>query len=317
MGSICYMAMSSYPYASNYISGAIMGTTDGSLPAYPVKYACNEYLTQSFDTDAERVEAIGAFNAVFWNSDGADKCLDTDGMWDTYNNYIWDYLYCRSLLMPSGTKGGSNDMLYASEWNVEDTISWCNMQYEIEVDEKGPASRKYGGRNVYKAMSNIVFSNGDMDPWMPGGVVTKQSESVVNIMIEAAGHHLDLMFSNSADPQSVVDARNVEIEHIEKWISEANNKYNAGMCDAMNVDSDEEPVAVVDELFEMKRSSVVKKRPRSKSNHNVFIVMGFMLIIAAVLVYGLKEFVANRQKEMSQSNAGWSEESEPLTATIY
>ena len=33
--SISYMAMSSYPYASNYISGAVCGTTTGSLPAYP------------------------------------------------------------------------------------------------------------------------------------------------------------------------------------------------------------------------------------------------------------------------------------------
>merc|ERR1719378_10496 len=35
--SLSYMAMSSYPYASNYISGAVLGTTTGSLPAYPVR----------------------------------------------------------------------------------------------------------------------------------------------------------------------------------------------------------------------------------------------------------------------------------------
>eukprot|EP00486_Rosalina_sp_Unknown_P016784 CAMPEP_0201582920 /NCGR_PEP_ID=MMETSP0190_2-20130828/92197_1 /ASSEMBLY_ACC=CAM_ASM_000263 /TAXON_ID=37353 /ORGANISM="Rosalina sp." /LENGTH=77 /DNA_ID=CAMNT_0048023841 /DNA_START=1 /DNA_END=230 /DNA_ORIENTATION=- len=77
-------------------------------------------------------------------------------MWDTYNNYIWDYLYCRSLLMPSGSKGGDNDMLFSSEWDADATISWCNDEYDIAVDDHGPASRKYGGRRIYKAMSNIV-----------------------------------------------------------------------------------------------------------------------------------------------------------------
>mmetsp|Transcript_50248 Transcript_50248/g.45033 ORF Transcript_50248/g.45033 Transcript_50248/m.45033 type:complete len:592 (-) Transcript_50248:244-2019(-) len=237
--SISYMSMSSYPYASNYISGAVCGTTTGSLPAYPMKTACNEYLTQEFDSDLERVRAIGSFNAVFWNSDGLNTCLDPDTLWDTYNNYIWDYLYCRSLLMPSGSKGGDNDMLMSSEWSVSDTIEWCNSEYNIAVDIKGPASRKYGGRHIYKAMSNIVFSNGNQDPWYPGGVLTSESDSLVNILIDAAGHHLDLMFSNSADPQSVIDARAAEVEYISGWISQANNKWNMGMCDVENVEEEE------------------------------------------------------------------------------
>ena len=232
--SIAYMAMSSYPYPSNYISGAVLGTTTGSLPAYPLTYSCNQYLTKQFDSSIDRIEAIGKFNDVFWNSDGLNECIDIDTLWDTYSNYIWDYLYCRSLLMPSGSKGGDNDMFWESEWSAQDTILWCNQQYDINVDIKGPASRKYGGRNIYKSMSNIVFSNGDMDPWMGGGVLTQQSESLVNILIESAGHHLDLMFSNSNDPQSVIDARNIEIENIEKWIRQADNDWNMGMCDIQN-----------------------------------------------------------------------------------
>eukprot|EP01083_Nonionella_stella_P076031 206986_1 len=234
--SISYMSMSSYPYASNYISGAVLGKTDGALPAYPMTYACNQYLTQTFDTSIDRVTAIGAFNAVFWNSDGSNTCIDPETLWDTYNNYIWDYLYCRSLLMPSGSKGNGEDMLWDAQWNAEDTMAWCNEEYDIVVDTMGPASRKYGGREIYKSMTNIVFSNGDMDPWMPGGVLTTQSESLESIMIANAGHHLDLMFSNSADPQSVQDARNEEVEWIEQWIMQANSKWNMGMCDALNED---------------------------------------------------------------------------------
>jgi len=238
--------MSSYPYASNYIAGAVLGTETGSLPAYPVASACNDFLTEDFGDDAEaRVAAIGKFSAVFWNSDGQDTCLDPLTMWDTYNSYIWDYLYCRSLLMPNGMLGGEHDMFWESQWSQEGTVAWCNEQYSIEVDSKGPASRKYGGRALAKAMSNVVFSNGDMDPWMPGGISEADvgnSDSLVAMMVEGGGHHLDLMFSNSADPQSVVAVREAEAAQIRQWIMQSESGFATGMCSAQNKERVEEKV---------------------------------------------------------------------------
>lgn len=40
----------------------------------------------------------------------------------------------------------------------------------------------------------------------------------------AGAHHLDLMFSNPADPPSVREARAVEEHYIAKWISEARGR---------------------------------------------------------------------------------------------
>lgn len=113
-------------------------------------------------------------------------------------------------------------------------MAWCNEEYDIDVDSNGPASRVYGGRSIAKAMSNVVFSNGDMDPWYPGGVLEDESDSLVTIMIEDAGHHLDLMFSNSADSQSLKDARAKEVEMIEKWIMYADNDFVKGVCSVEN-----------------------------------------------------------------------------------
>merc|ERR1712204_33958 len=205
-----------------------------------------------------------------------------------------------------GTKGGSNDMMFESEWDVKGTIAWCNEQYDIAVDVKGPASRKYGGRNVYKAMSNIVFSNGDMDPWMPGGVLTKQSESVVNIMIEEAGHHLDLMFSNSNDPQSVIDARAVEVQQIEKWIAQSDAKWNAGMCDEMNEDIDGSDD---DSLF-VQMNGLVSKKHGWNVNFNVMIGTFVLMMVAVVMAYAFKQYSATKGKIVNVS------EIEPLR-TIY
>jgi hypothetical protein len=91
----------------------------------------------------------------------------------------------------------------------------------------------YGGLRIQYA-SNIVFTNGNLDPWSPAGVRPQQTPgekiplktlsndgSVLSLSIDMGGHHLDLFWSDENDPQSVKDVRSIEREHIRKWIREA------------------------------------------------------------------------------------------------
>lgn len=48
---------------------------------------------------------------------------------------------------------------------------------------------------VCRGTSNIVFSNGLLDPWSVFGVLHDVSDSVVAITIPDGAHHLDLMYS--------------------------------------------------------------------------------------------------------------------------
>jgi len=87
-----------------------------------------------------------------------------------------------------------------------------------------------GGLNM-DGYSNVVFSNGYLDPWASGGVRSagwkKGDDSVIKLneegnsialIIEDGAHHLDLFFPNEADPDSVLAAREVEKDMIKMWI---------------------------------------------------------------------------------------------------
>ena len=82
--------------------------------------------------------------------------------------------------------------------------------------------------------TNIVWSNGALDPWSgqgvyppgggPGGPMVQNVSadgSQISLMLDLGAHHLDLMFSHPDDPKSVIEARKVELEHMHKWVDEA------------------------------------------------------------------------------------------------
>jgi hypothetical protein len=48
--------------------------------------------------------------------------------------------------------------------------------------------------------------------------------SVVALVIEEGAHHLDLMFSDPDDPDSVIQVRRQELSHIKKWVEQARSR---------------------------------------------------------------------------------------------
>lgn len=70
----------------------------------------------------------------------------------------------------------------------------------------------------FSGASNIIFSNGLLDPWSGGGVLRTRNGNVQIIIIPDGAHHLDLRAANKDDPLSVKSARRTELKWIEKWL---------------------------------------------------------------------------------------------------
>ena len=79
----------------------------------------------------------------------------------------------------------------------------------------------FGGRNPKKdfsSLENVIFSNGELDPWLYGGITEDINDRVKVILISSAAHGLDLASPNSEDPPSLIQARIEETDAIKSWI---------------------------------------------------------------------------------------------------
>ena len=112
-------------------------------------------------------------------------------------------------------------MFLADPWNADAFVKNCqlyshlNPQFDWALDT-------FGGRNPSKDFmhaSNIVFTNGELDPWRAGGLlhdVPGDSDIVVRVL-EGGAHHLELRLPNPADPDDVNEVRNLIEQHIVQW----------------------------------------------------------------------------------------------------
>merc|ERR1719205_238725 len=118
-------------------------------------------------------------------------------------------------------------MFEAREWDMVQYTKDCQVPRGAEIGPRASwgvvpqprlADTLYGGRSL-EAATNIVFSNGLLDPWSSGGVL-KAVGGTAAVIIPEGAHHLDLRAANPQDPVSVRDARKQERKFIEKWIKE-------------------------------------------------------------------------------------------------
>ncbi|KAJ7944570.1 lysosomal Pro-X carboxypeptidase-like [Quillaja saponaria] len=90
---------------------------------------------------------------------------------------------------------------------------------------------EFGGHDIETTLkmfgSNIIFSNGLLDPWSGGSVLHNISETIIALIAKEGAHHTDLRASTPEDPDWLVEQRATEIKLIKGWISNYNEEKKA------------------------------------------------------------------------------------------
>ncbi|RWS31159.1 lysosomal Pro-X carboxypeptidase-like protein, partial [Leptotrombidium deliense] len=203
------LAMVDYPNPSSFLA---------PLPAYPIKETCQR-LRNPNQSDKPLLQDLYKALSVFYNYTGETKCNDIEGDVSQLGTDAWDFQSCTEMVMPV-CSDGVNDMFEYNPWNVTKVSSDCQKRWKV-TPEPLKAELIFGGLNI-SAASNIIFSNGNRDPWSAGGVLKSISSSLTAIHIPNACHHEDLRPSGANDPPALLQARQTEVQIIKFWI---NNYY--------------------------------------------------------------------------------------------
>jgi len=198
--------MMNYPYPTTFMA---------PLPGWPVKETCRPLKDSSMENH-KLMQALFEAVSVYFNYTGKEKCLNTSVMGtEDLGDSGWNFQACTEMVMPM-CADGIKDMFEPTPWDYEAFAENCEQTYKVKPRQM-MAPLIYGGRDI-KASSNIIFSNGDLDPWSGGGVMESLSDSLVSVFIRNGAHHLDLRSKNANDTIWVVKARQTEKSYIQKFI---------------------------------------------------------------------------------------------------
>ncbi|VDP59453.1 unnamed protein product [Schistosoma mattheei] len=206
------MAMLDYPYKASFMA---------SLPANPVNVSCEIALSVT-DLIPTLREAVG----VFYNSSQSlscfdyktqfIECADITGCGLGSDSLAWDFQSCTEMNLHDDSDSTTNDMFTSLPLTKQQVTSYCQRRWGVT-----PAFNQlstFYGDNIWKTSSNIIFSNGNLDPWMGGGILTDQSEKVISLVLDGGAHHLDLRSPDPNDPPSARQVRQIEVQTIRSWL---------------------------------------------------------------------------------------------------
>nr|VDC67651.1 unnamed protein product [Brassica rapa] len=202
-----YLAMVDYPYPADFMM---------PLPGHPIKEVCRKI--DGASSDASILERIYAGVSVYYNYTGKVGCFELDD--DPHGLDGWNWQACTEMVMPMSSSQ-KNSMFTAYDFNYSSYKEDCWNTFRVNPRPRW-VTTELGGHDIETTLksfgSNIIFSNGLLDPWSGGSVLKNLSSTIVALVTKEGGHHLDLRPSTPEDPKWLVEQREAEIGLIQGWI---------------------------------------------------------------------------------------------------
>lgn len=190
----------------------VCATMDREGSAYDAFLALNDQFMDMYQEDC---------NDVAWNSTIAYMTATAKD--PTNNMRPWVYQTCNEFGYFQ-TADSKNQPFYAfKEWlGVSYYEKICRASFDgwKSLPDEDEANWMYGNVNI--AGTNIIFPNGNIDPWHALGITTETPElpnsSETPVFIDGTAHCADLYAPANSDPKSLTDAREIIANTVAKWL---------------------------------------------------------------------------------------------------
>lgn len=143
----------------------------------------------------------------------------------------WYYLACTEIVHPIGANNVS-DCFPPQPWSLAGLSSTCNSLFNVRPRPAWlPMAMGMAGgpERIAASTSHVIFSNGLLDPWSSQSVLHNLSPSLIVLNITDGSHHSDIgappnPTPAASDSESVVAARQREVEILSIWVTEARER---------------------------------------------------------------------------------------------
>ncbi|CAL1371970.1 unnamed protein product [Linum trigynum] len=204
-----YLAMVDYPYPSSFMM---------PLPGHPIREVCRKI--DDSPEGSSVLERIFAGVSIYYNYTGTASCFELDD--DPHGLDGWNWQACTEMVMPMSSDKETS-MFPPYDFLYSDYEQDCWRTFSV-LPRPRWVTTEFGGHDIRTALrtfgSNMIFSNGLLDPWSGGSVLQNVSDTIIALVTEEGAHHIDLRPSTPGDPDWLIQQRATEIKLIRGWIDD-------------------------------------------------------------------------------------------------